>query len=99
MPNGERAIISERDLHHILLEMRIVRKPERIVRLLSNVVELRTAHSGRMMGLSEWVEEGAPVLGFVILDDDSHVRSMHLHDAKGLRKKSRQGERLWNRHE
>ncbi|MGH2558758.1 MAG: hypothetical protein ACRDJH_06820 [Thermomicrobiales bacterium] len=99
MPHGERIMISARDLHHVLEDSRIRRKPERIERLLGGVFDIRTARSGRRMGLSEWVEGGEAVRGYVIVDDESHVRTMHLLDARGLRKKARRGERLWRRHE
>lgn len=95
MPNGERVLITERDLYHVLSDIRVRRRPERIALLLANVLELRTAQFDRRLALSHWREEGTPMYGFAILDPDSHLRTLHLIDARSLRKKSRRGDRLW----
>lgn len=97
MPNGERVMISERDLHHAVLDTRVLRKPERIRRLLENVFELRTAHSGRRMALSQWLEGEVTVYGYAIIDADRHLSTMHVINARGIRKKARRGEQLWRR--
>lgn len=99
MPNGERVTITERSLYHVLSDERLRRRPERIAQLLAGVFELRTANFGRRRGLSEWYENEALRYGFAILDSDGHLRTMHLIDARTMRKKSRQGERLWRRGE
>lgn len=99
MPTGERVTITERSLYHVLSDERVRRRPERIAQLLAGVFELRTANFGRRRGLSEWFEDEAVRFGFAILDSDGHLRTMHLIDARSMRKKSRQGERLWRRGE
>lgn len=99
MPNGERATISYRDLHHVLRDDRILRKPFRIQRVFAGLFEVRGAQKGRQMGLSQSEEDGEAKYGYVILDADHKVRTMHIVDERGLRKKARQGELLWQRDE
>lgn len=99
MPNGERALISDQDLHHLLLDGRILRKPERIERLLTGIVVMRTAHSGRRIGLSEWAEEDKTLHGYVIVEDNGHIRTMHLTNIRTLQKQMQQGDLLWVRNQ
>ncbi len=96
MSNGERASVSYRDLHHVLRDNRILRKPYRIERVLAGVFEIRTADVGRWMGLSRWEEE-EPRCGYVILEPNFQVWTMHIIDERALRKKARRGELLWRR--
>ena len=100
MPNGERVLVSEQDLHHVLLHERILRKPERIERLIRSVFELRsTGTERRRVGLSTWTEEDRAIFGYVILDPDNHLRTAIIADARKLRKLARQGSQLWRRSE
>lgn len=100
MPNGERVSISEQDLHHVLLHERILRKPERIERLIRSVFELRSVGTeGRRVGLSTWTEEDRAIFSYVILDPDNHLRTAIIADARKLRKLARQGSLLWRRSE
>lgn len=98
MPNGERVFVSERDLHHLLLEDRVLRKPERIERLLRGIYEIRTTHSNRSVGLSQWSEGARTIDGYAILEE-GHLWTAHIVDRRKLRKLARQGDLLWNREE
>jgi hypothetical protein len=51
------------------------------------------------MGLSMWEEEQEPMYGYVLLDLDLRLRTMHVIDERGIRKKARRGELLWRRGE
>ncbi|MBI2321353.1 MAG: hypothetical protein HYU88_04490 [Chloroflexi bacterium] len=93
--NGESAFVTENDLYHVLVDDRILRKPERIRSILANILELRAAKRGRRMGLSRWDESGITAWGYVILEPDGSVRTMHVLDERGMRKKTRRGERIW----
>jgi hypothetical protein len=97
MPNGERAIVTDSDLHHLLNDPRILRVPERIRSILVGVFEIRTAQYGRRRGLSWWDEHGVAQYGYVILEGDGRVRTMHLTTQRKLEKMANQGERLWVR--
>lgn len=78
------------------LDPRILRHPDRIERVLQNVLELRsTGFPGRRTGLSQWEEAGRLLYGKVILEDDGGVRSMHIIDARTMRKEQRKGVLLW----
>lgn len=95
MPNGETAIITLNDLYHVIVDDRIWRKVYRIERLLLGVFEIRTARLGRRVALSQWEEAGKVLFGRAILDVDSSVRSMHLIDARKLRRERAVGDLLW----
>lgn len=95
LPNGERIEIWESDLFHILQDDRLLRRPERIERILHHITEIRTARMGRRRGLSSWVEGDITLYGYAILDIDQRVRTMHVIDERKARKQARQGERLW----
>lgn len=99
MSNGETVFVSEDDLDHVLLVDRIRRKPERVRRLLENVFELRSTHSGRRLGLCQWKENGETLYGFAIIDASGHLRTAQVVDARTVRKKARQGTLLWRRDE
>ena len=47
LPNGQMVEITLDDLYHLMVDDRILRKPERIELLLRNVFELREAREGR----------------------------------------------------
>lgn len=98
LPNGERVYITWRDLHHLLLDERILRKSGRIERLLQGIYELRTTHSARRRGLSQWTEGAKTIYGYAILEAD-HLWTAHIADPRKLRKLARQGELLWTQEE
>jgi len=94
-PFGQRVIVNESDLEHIVLDSRVRRKPERILAVIKHVVELRTAKFGRRMGLSQWDEDGRAMYGFVILEPDGRTRTLKIIDERGFRKLARRGTRIW----
>ena len=97
LASGELARIEMRDLYHLLCDNRIARKPWRIGRLLSNVFEIRTAKEGRRIGYSRWDEEGETRAGYVILEANNRVRSMHLILENRLQRMRTKGAVLWTR--
>ena len=99
MPNGERVEVAYRDLHHLLDDDRILRKPFRIERMLAGVFEIRTANYGRRLGLSTWEENGETRYGYAILDANGRVRTMHILRERGRRQMARRGDLLWQRDE
>lgn len=92
---GERVIITESDLDHIILDARVRRKPERISAVLQNIVELRTAKLDRRLGLSQWDESGRMMHGFVILEPTGRTRTLKIIDERGFRKLARRGTKIW----
>jgi hypothetical protein len=97
MPNGERALVTLDDLYRLLVDPRIWRHPQRIEHVLTGIFELRTALHGRRKGLSRWEEGPQTLVGYVILDMDNRVRTMHVLDERTLRREMRKGELLWRR--
>jgi hypothetical protein len=97
MPNGERATITEADLHHVIDDARILGKPFRIHRVRAGVHEIRTANHGRRMGLSTWEENGEMRHGYVTLEPNGRVRTMDLRRERGRRQMGRRGDLLWQR--
>lgn len=99
MPNGERATVSEADLHHLIDDARILRKPFRIERVLTGVFQIRIANYGRRLALSIWEENEGTRYGYAILESSGGVRTMHLLRERGRRQMARRGVLLWQRDE
>jgi hypothetical protein len=86
MPDGRAARVSLDDLYHLMVDDRILRKPERITLILRGVFELRRARHERIRALSTWEEDGRQFYGFAIIEVDQSVRTMHVIDRRDLRK-------------
>jgi hypothetical protein len=98
LPNGDPVTISLSDLYHALVAPRVVRRPERIERAVAGVFEIRTAStSSRRVCLSEWDEAGTRLYATVILEISGQLRTIHIVDARKLRKEQRKGYLLWKR--
>ncbi len=97
LPNGERIVVTLRDLHHVIVDDRISRKPERIEWALLGVFEMRPGRLDRRVALSQWQEGVKSLFGMVVIERDNTLRSLHLVDEKRLRREMRKGELLWKR--
>lgn len=86
LPNGAVARITLDDLYHLMVDDRILRKPDRIERVLRNIYELRRAMEGRQRALSTWQEDGRQLFGFAIIEPDYRIRTLHIIDRRDLRK-------------
>ena len=96
LPNGHMARPTVEDVYHAIIDPRILRHPERIEMILSNIFEMRsTNHPNRSMGLSQWDEAGQPVFGKVIIERGGGMRSIHVIDARAVQKEQRKGVLLW----
>ncbi len=98
LPNGEFARITIDDLYHLMIDDRIMRKPERIEQIIRNTFEIRQAKEGRRRILSTWEESGWLLFGFAIIDSDNSIRTMHIINRRGLRKYQNQAV-LWSQSE
>lgn|GEM_PF-1412390 len=98
LPTGEMVRITLDDLYHLLVDDRILRKPERIELILLSIFEIRQARQSRRRVLSAWQEGERHLFGFAILDSDSRVRTMHVIDERDLRKYAKEPV-LWSRSE
>lgn len=98
LPTGEMVQITLDDLYHLLVDDRILRKPERIELMLLGIFAIRQARRSRRRLLSSWQEGERRVFGFAILDPDSRVRTMHVIDERDLRKYAKEP-MLWSRSE
>lgn len=87
--------MSEADLYHVIIDDRILRRPDRIRRILEGVFEICTSQNMRRVALSTWDEEGRIMNGIVVLDPDNHVRTMPVVDARKIRKEQRKGDLIW----
>ncbi|HEY7065600.1 MAG TPA: hypothetical protein VII06_29265 [Chloroflexota bacterium] len=95
MPNGELARIELSDLHHLIVDERIWRQPERIERILIGIFEIREAEFGRRRALSNW-QEGEQVLrGYAILLPEGRVWAAHVVDERRLQRMRRKERLLW----
>jgi hypothetical protein len=97
LPNGEPGVISRRDLYHLIVDSRIRRKPERIKCIVDGIFEIRTAKFGRRTALSEWSEENRSLVAYVILEEGNRIWTLHVVDAKRIRREQRKGIVLWKR--
>ncbi|HKP54146.1 MAG TPA: hypothetical protein VJ183_16025 [Chloroflexia bacterium] len=97
IPNGELIIITLRDLHHVLVDDRIWRKPERIEQALLGIFEIRPGRLGRRVALSRWMEDDKSLFGMILIEVDNTLRSLHLVDSRRLSREMRKGEALWKR--
>jgi hypothetical protein len=95
MPNGDTAIITLRDLFHVIVDPRIWRRPDRIEHMLQGIFEIRTGEFRRRVGLARWEEDGRELVGVVILEADNRLRSMHVVDERKLRRATTRGELVW----
>lgn len=95
LPNGERVLVTERDMHHLILDDRIRRKPHRISKMAESVFEIRTGQRGRRVAFCRWIEADREMVGYFVIDVDSSLRTAHLTDERGLRKLRRKGIVLW----
>jgi hypothetical protein len=98
MPNGERVAVTRDDLHHAIVDQRILRRPDRIELALRSVFEIREADAGRRLGFSRWTEEEGDRLAALIIDVDGGLRGIHLVDERRMRRyRRRPGSVLWRR--
>jgi hypothetical protein len=95
LPHRELVVISLDDLYHVLVDPRILRRVERIEMMLQGVFEIRTTSEGRQCALSRWSEQDQNLCGYIILQADSRLRTMHVVDEKRLERQARKGELLW----
>jgi hypothetical protein len=95
MPNGETARIELSDLHHLLVDSRIWRRPERIEHLLLGIFEIRQADLGRRRAVSQWEEGEKPIQGYAILLHDGRVWAAHVVDERRLARLRRKERLLW----
>ena len=95
MPNGETVSIALTDIYHLLLDNRVLRKPERIELLLSNVFQIRSGEVDRRRALGRWPEEAGTIGGYAILTDGSHLVTLHIVTNSELRRLGRKGDLLW----
>jgi len=96
LSNGERIVVTERDMHHLILDERIRRKPSRISRMAGSAFEIQTGQRGRRVAFCHWIEDGREMLGYLVIDVDSTLRTAHLTDERGLRELQRKGTLLWH---
>ncbi|MCX6021952.1 MAG: hypothetical protein NTZ05_09530 [Chloroflexi bacterium] len=98
LPNGEIIWPSLDDLYHAIVDPRVLRRPERIASALLGLFELRSTNDPtRRLGLCQWEESGQPLFGKVIIERHGGLRSIHVIDAKAIRKEQRKGVILWKR--
>lgn len=97
MPSAELVRISLEDVYHIIVDPRMLRKPERIELLLGNVFEIREAHGGRRCALARWQEESRILVGYAIILPDSALKTAHIVDEAELRRIQRKELLLWQR--
>ena len=96
MPSGELVRITLDDLYHVIVDSRIWRHPERIERAIAHVFEIRRSHSGRRQAFSRWEEGTKALLAGIILEPGNRLWSLHLIDAKRMRRYTRRGgEIIW----
>lgn len=95
LPNGQRLVVTYRDMHHLMLDGRIRRKPERMMRIVAGIFEIQTADAGRRIAFSSWNESGQEMVGYLVIDGDDTTRTAHLTDARKLQKLRRKGTILW----
>jgi hypothetical protein len=95
IPNGEIVRIELSDLHHLIVDARIWRRPERIERLLLGIFEIRQAELGRRRALSQWKESENLLSGYAILLHDNRVWAAHLIDERRLARMRRKERLLW----
>ncbi|MCM8748579.1 hypothetical protein NET02_05425 [Thermomicrobiaceae bacterium CFH 74404] len=100
MPNGELVRITLDDLYHVIVDSRIWRHPERIERAIAHVFEIRRSHSGRRQAFSRWTKGTKALLASIILEPGNRLWSLHLIDAKRMRRYTRRGgEIIWRQSE
>ncbi|MDA8187278.1 MAG: hypothetical protein M0T85_03950 [Dehalococcoidales bacterium] len=98
LPSGDAAQITLDDLYHLMVDDRILRKPERILQIVQGTFEIRQAKGERRRVPSSWVEEGHSLYGFAIIEPDGRIRTMHIVGYNDLRK-YRKETVLWARSE
>ena len=98
LPSGDAAQITLDDLYHLMVDDRILRKPERILQVAQGVFEIRQAKGERRRILSSWVEGEQSLYGFAIIEPDGRIRTMHVVGYNDLRK-YRKETLLWSRSE
>lgn len=97
LPNGERVTITLGDVHHVIIDVRIWRHPERIERALAEATEIRLADDQFRHVLSRWDEGAQEVLGHAVLRPDGGLQALHLVDERRIRREQRRGVLLWRR--
>lgn len=97
LPNDEAGMILRRDLYLLIVDNRIRRKPDRIKRMIDGIFEIRTAKLGRRIALTRWTEENQSLIGYVILEEGNRIWTLHVVDAKKMRREQRKGIVLWKR--
>lgn len=96
LPNGEHVTVTDERFNHVLFrESRILRKPERVVRLIAAVSAIHTARYGHRAALGQWQEGEITIYGYAILNAQGFLLTAHIVDLKKLRKLARDGELLW----
>lgn len=95
MPNGETVQITLDDLYHLIVEPRLLRKPERIASLLAGVFEIREAREGRRRVLSRWEEEGQAICAYGIIGTDGRLWTAHLVSERDLQRYQRREVLQW----
>jgi hypothetical protein len=95
MPNGEVARFTKDDLYHAMIDRRVRRSLPRIEPLLQGIFEIRSSERDRRVGLSRWEEAGRLLVGYVVLQPDSRVWTVHFIDERRLRRLMRRGDLLW----
>ena len=94
---GEAITVTESDFDHLILDPRIVRKPYRVMTVLTSIFEIRDAHHGRRRAMSVWDEGENRLQGYAILEVGGTVRTIHLVRRGEAERLRRQGALLWKR--
>lgn len=97
LPNGETAILTWRDLHHVLKDGPLRADPTRIEHLLMNINEIWTADAGRRIAFSTWQEGDQQLRGYSILSPDGLIITMHITRSRSISQLQRRGTLLWKR--
>ena len=98
LPSGDVVQITLDDLYHLMVDDRILRRPERIEQVVQEAFEIRQAKGERRRVLSSWVEGEQSLYGFAIIEPDGRIRTMHVVGYNDLRK-YRKETLLWSRSE
>lgn len=98
LPSGEIVRVTFNDLYHVIVDRRILLRPERIEAALTSAFEIRTARQERRLVFSRWREGEAERLAVAVLDADFTLKSLHLIDERRLQRYTRHsGDVLWKR--
>ncbi len=97
-PRGIEVIVTMDDLYHLIVDPRIWRRPERIEKILTSVVEVvESKIPGFEILISEWEEDGKKTYTYAVLSLDKTVKTAHVVDEKKIRQLKRGAKVLWSK--